>query len=165
MNKRSNRDRGRKGNCWRPAWRAIIHQNSPPSPPHWKNKTVSWHGGGGELQGGKLGNQMWSIKNTDMLRAFLCHTHTLRALTHTAGRHACVTQRLHEPHTHTHKHTNMPSWVYWKNKKSGQSQATMCVQSVMQNHISKIKCLKHGCLRDTCTEIWDDFWKRASEES
>lgn len=132
IKKRRGRDGGREEDCWCPVCRAITHQKSPPSPPPWKNKTVSWHGGGGELQGGKLGNQMWSIKTYWHAEGLpLPHSHTKSTNSYSSPTCMCHTKAVRTTHTHT----SMPSRV--QRRKNGPSQATMCVQSVMQNYISK----------------------------
>lgn len=79
---RMRRDRGREGECCPVFW-AITHQTSPPSPHHHPEKTkqcpdITVEGSGGEgRQGGKLGNQMWSIKTYWHAEGLpLPHSHT-----------------------------------------------------------------------------------------
>lgn len=101
IKRRRGRDGGREEDCWCPVCRAITHQKSPPSPPPWKNKTVSWHGGGGELQGGKLGNQMWSIKTYWHAEGLpLPHSHTKSTNSYSSPTCMCHTKAVRTTHTH-----------------------------------------------------------------
>lgn len=73
-------------------------------PPLWKNKTVSWHGGGGELEGGKLENQMWSIKTYWHAEGLpLPHSHTESTNSYSRPRDTCAHVSNKPPHTHVHE--------------------------------------------------------------
>lgn len=74
---------------------------------------MSWHRGGGELRGGqaggggKLGNQMWSIKTYWHTKGLpLPHSHTESTNSYSSPRcmHVCVCHTLVILHTHTFMH-------------------------------------------------------------
>lgn len=159
------RDREREGECWRPVVTAITHQTSPPSPPHtpppspWKNKTVSWHRSWGEPRGGrggKLGNQMWSIKTYWHAEGLpLPHSHTESTNSYSRPRymHVCMSHRGCTGHTHTHM----------SSQKNTQRQILTCKQPCVHNQsrtivdISKKWCLQKQMCRSHMHESASGF--------
>lgn len=153
----------RKGECWCRVFRAISHQTSPPSPPPSLKKqnnvlTSWWRGAEGRAgrEGGKLGNQMWSIKTYWHAKGLpLPHSHTESTNSYNRPRciHVCVhmshTGRT-KPHTHTTVHELTEKYTTWEWPCA--SNQSMPQKPTSKNHVGSEK--KHtGSEWKTCW-IW-----------
>lgn len=169
MEKRRGKDRGREGECWCPVFRAITHQTSPPSlspPPSTLKKqnsvlTSRWRGAEGRAgrEGGKLGNQMWSIKTYWHAEGLpLPHSHT--ESTNSYSRPRCMYVCMHMSHAGCTKPRTHPCM---SSQRDTQRQILPCEQPCVHNqscniiHISKKWCLKNKCLKVMCLYVLADF--------
>lgn len=143
--KREKKTKWERKECRCPVFWAITHQTSPPSPARppqslkKQNNVLTWRWRGAEGraagEGGKLGNQMWSIKTYWHAKGLpLPHLHT--ESTNSCSSRRCTHICMHmshagpyTPHTHmhTHRHTSVPGsghvctvnlakWLGLKNK-------------------------------------------------